>query len=209
MQPELPLNKPRTDAVMPHGQDIRSCVEAVVTRGQREGFDVTGVLVVHGPREMLRAIAAAPRPEIAVPRRASWVGKIAGVPAAQFHVRRHHRTGGRCQWYTVAGQRVQGTLERRYATALTALGVEWRAHHRRTWVWTDGDGHSHWYAPDFYLPDTKRYIEIKGFLTDACREKLRRVREQHRSLPLTVLFESDIAQLEAAAMRSGDKRCYR
>jgi hypothetical protein len=160
---------------------------------------VETVFSVRGPLHMLEAIAAAEHPLASLPRPRSW-RRLDDTLVYEYVVREHHRKGGRCRWYTVDGQRVQGTLERRYAEALTRHGIEWRAHHAPTYAWTDANGRMHWYAPDFYLPAEDTFIEVKGFMHEAAREKMARVIAQNPGLRLRWIYEEDVVALE----REGD-----
>ena len=72
--------------------------------------------------------------------------------------------GGRCKWYTVQGQRVQGTWERNVATHMTVLGIQWRklAGKNDTIAYTTNEGRRSYYLPDFLLPSHELLLEIKG-----------------------------------------------
>jgi hypothetical protein len=49
------------------------------------------------------------------------------------------------------------------------------------------------YTPDFYLPDTNEWVEIKGVLSEASRQKIGMFREQ--GFKLTLVFETKLKQL--------------
>jgi len=54
------------------------------------------------------------------------------------------------------------------------------------------DGKSHRYFPDFYLPDTDEYIEIKGYYWPSDQIKMNLVRLQNPELNIKILFEQDL-----------------
>jgi hypothetical protein len=60
--------------------------------------------------------------------------------------------------------RVQGTYEKLYAEYLNKVGVNWVRDKRINMKYKNGStDYMHTYYPDFYLPDSDEYIEIKGF----------------------------------------------
>ena len=64
----------------------------------------------------------------------------------------------------------QGTWERDFAVWLNANGVLWEK--RKTIEYTSFDGVKKTYIPDFYLPQTGEYVEIKGLFTQQDRQKM-------------------------------------
>lgn len=81
--------------------------------------------------------------------------------------------GGRCKWYEVSGQQVQGTWERNVAEKLDELGVRWEKLkvHRHTFEY-EMDGQVRHYTPDIFLPDANVYLEIKGRWWGRDKEKM-------------------------------------
>ena len=51
------------------------------------------------------------------------------------------------------------------------------------------------YIPDFYLPKTNEYIEIKGYMRPEAQEKINQFKNQYNEVKLTILFEQDLKQL--------------
>jgi len=51
------------------------------------------------------------------------------------------------------------------------------------------------YRPDFYLPETNEYIEIKGYWYRNSMEKIKTFRIAYPSIKLTVLMEQDLKTL--------------
>ena len=106
-----------------------------------------------------------------------------------------HNSGGRCKWFEVDGQRVQGTWERDVATKLTSLGIEWvKLGKKKDVVWYTMDGKAKAYTPDFYLPQFDRLLEVKGFWWGRDQEKMKLVCEQNQHLRIILMektmFES-------------------
>lgn len=113
----------------------------------------------------------------------------------------------RVKWHTVinvfTGEaiKVQGTWEKRYAEWLNASNVRWERP-KTTFTWTrSGDDITHVYHPDFYLPNSDTYVEIKGFMwkDDGKRIddklKLKLVIEQNPKLKLQILMRGDLQKL--------------
>lgn len=58
---------------------------------------------------------------------------------------------------TYKGYRFRSRTEARWAVYFDALGVNWE-YEKEGFVMPDGT----WYLPDFYLPDHKAWVEVKG-----------------------------------------------
>ncbi len=161
-------------------------------------WEVIGVRVVEGPSHMLDVIAASNDPGSLTP--VPTDARVAdGIIVTRHIVRDHPRGNNGIKWYTVAGQRVQGTLERRFAEACERLAVPWRAHHKRAYPWVDAHGVSHWYQPDFYMPGSGAYVEIKGYWHPGAQDKMARVFAQNPGAPIHILYQADIELLEQQA----------
>jgi hypothetical protein len=72
--------------------------------------------------------------------------------------------GGRCKWFSVSGQNVQGTWEKNIAEKLNSMFIKWEKLkvHKHSLKY-EIDGISKTYTPDFYLKDYNIYLEIKGY----------------------------------------------
>lgn len=72
--------------------------------------------------------------------------------------------GGRCKWFEVAGQKVQGTWEKNIAEFLEKQNIKWEKiktnRHTFTYIL---ENKTRSYSPDFYLEDYNLYLEIKGY----------------------------------------------
>lgn len=96
--------------------------------------------------------------------------------------------GGRCKWYEVDGQLLQGTWERDFAMKLTELGIKWVKIKTNSYTLKYiMDGVVRNYTPDFYLPDNDLFIEVKGFWWGRDKEKMRLVQEQHSKVNIVII----------------------
>lgn len=60
--------------------------------------------------------------------------------------------------------KVQGGLEKKYAEYLNEKGIMWDRDRKNNIKYKlNKDDYTHTYYPDFYLPCTKEYVEVKGF----------------------------------------------
>lgn len=93
-----------------------------------------------------------------------------------------------CEWFLVGDTKVQGTLEKKFAEFLLTTGVKFERNrlrfqcHRR-------------YTPDFFLPEYNLYVEIKGFLYDKDKEKLRRVLKENE-VDIRIAFKADLYRIK-------------
>lgn len=112
----------------------------------------------------------------------------------------------KCKWYPVKNYigeiiKVHGTFEKRTAEALTKLGIRWEKTKHKFSYQIDNEQHT--YYPDFWLPDHKLYLEVKGWI----RPEL--YKEVHRKLQAVIkngynielFFLKDIKKLEKEAIR--------
>jgi hypothetical protein len=80
------------------------------------------------------------------------------------------------------GYRFRSRLEARWAVFFDAIGIEWE-YEKEGFTNDEGD----YYLPDFYLPETKTWVEVKGdtnyFLEDKNHEKMVRLLDYGGVLP--------------------------
>lgn len=90
--------------------------------------------------------------------------------------------GGRCKWYDVAGQKVQGTWERDIALKFEEMGIHWKkvTSSEHSFVYELG-GKIRRYTPDFYLKEYGVYLEVKGYWWGNDREKMNTVFKKYPS----------------------------
>ena len=104
--------------------------------------------------------------------------------------------GGRCKWYDVNGQSVQGTWERDIAEKLSEYGIRWlklKTNHDTLKYMMNEKIRN--YTPDFYLPDHDMYLEIKGFWRGTDKEKMKLVKEQHPTLNIAIIEKEDFEKI--------------
>ncbi len=115
-----------------------------------------------------------------------------------------NNSGGRCKWFDVHGQRVQGTWERDGGLKLTELGIEWRK-----CGWRDDiieyilDGKKRRYTPDFYLPAYDLYLEFKGYWWGDDRRKMDAVMAQNPAKEILII-EKDAFKAMMILQKSAD-----
>lgn len=80
--------------------------------------------------------------------------------------------------------------EANMARLYTHLGVKWKYTPRSF----DIGGHT--YTPDFYLPETDTYIEVKNFWGEYSRIRDEKFRTMHPTLHLKVVLKDDYLELE-------------
>lgn len=71
----------------------------------------------------------------------------------------------------------QGTWEYNVAKKLNELGILWIRNNKINYI---QEGIKRIYNPDFYLPNTDEYIEVKGFFFKTNIEKMNLVNQQHK-----------------------------
>ena len=112
-----------------------------------------------------------------------------------------HNSGGRCKWFEVDGQKVQGTWERDFAEKLTKLGIEWRkCAGKKDVVWYTLDGKQKAYTPDFYLPAIDVYFELKGYWWGRDKEKMDAVFTQHPNIKIAVILKKEFEYIMSLAV---------
>src|SRR3989344_6058244 len=80
--------------------------------------------------------------------------------------------------------------EANYARLLNYLGIKW-VHQPKTFQLK-----SQKYTPDFYLPESDTYIEIKNYLSDYSRNRDKQFREIYPDCKLALILKSDYLALQ-------------
>lgn len=104
---------------------------------------------------------------------------------------------GRGAWYTRRdGSRVwlRSSYEIRVACLLDARGVEWLYECRRFTL----DDRT--YCPDFYLPSSGEFWEVKGWLDPRSAETIAQFRRAYPTVKLKLIFKGEIEAMEGAAV---------
>lgn len=117
--------------------------------------------------------------------------------------------GGKSKWFTVAGQRVQGTWERDFAEFCESNNIEWvkLKTNKDVWFYTV-DGAKKAYTPDFYLPEFDSFIEIKGYWWGKDKEKMKRVLEENIHKEICIFRKSEMDILRSSGV-SGLRDCLK
>jgi hypothetical protein len=104
--------------------------------------------------------------------------------------------GGRCKWYTVAGQSVQGTWEQNAALKFEELGIKWTKlkTNQHTFEY-EMNGKVRCYTPDFYLPEQDVYLELKGRWWGDDKEKMSLVLEKYKDKKIVVIEKDNYEKL--------------
>lgn len=89
--------------------------------------------------------------------------------------------------------KVQGTYELEYATKLNNLKIDW-IKSRKIYIKYNLDI-QRTYFPDFYLPFTEEYIEIKGYFREEDKIKMHKVIECNPDKKIKILMLDDIRSL--------------
>ena len=102
--------------------------------------------------------------------------------------------GGRCKWYEVSGQKVQGTWERNIALKMEELEISWKKIGTNNYTFSYiKDECEHSYTPDFHLVDYDFYLEIKGYWWGDDENKMKLVFEQNpESINKVKIIKEDI-----------------
>ena len=93
--------------------------------------------------------------------------------------------------YYYNGVDLHGTWELKFAMYMDSNSIRWERNTKYFNYYFDGKNRK--YFPDFYLPDSNDYIEIKGFKTPKDDSKWDQF---PKSENLIVLFERDLKDLE-------------
>ena len=104
--------------------------------------------------------------------------------------------GGRCKWYIVAGQSVQGTWEQNAAMKFEELGIKWEKlkTNQHTFEY-EMNGKVRCYTPDFYLPEQDVYLELKGRWWGDDKEKMSLVLEKYKDKKIVVIEKDNYEKL--------------
>jgi DNA-directed RNA polymerase subunit RPC12/RpoP len=135
-------------------------------------------------------------PERAAELRARLSARNSGVGNPMYGRTQHGRTA-----YSAAGFRrdlghyVRSSWEADFARVLRHLGVEYQYEPRR-FALARPDGSPLTYAPDFYVPESRCFYEIKGWMDERSAEKVRLFREQYPDETLIVIDKTQFAELQ-------------
>lgn len=119
-----------------------------------------------------------------------------------------HSKTGKCKYFKVLCPyenriiNVQGTYEYVYVLYLNKNNISWIRNRKLNLKYRiHADDYLHTYYPDFYLPNTDEYIEIKGYYWKSKdgrvddERKMRLVTEQNPNKKITILMKEDLIKL--------------
>ncbi|HEV7889300.1 MAG TPA: DNA polymerase III subunit alpha, partial [Pyrinomonadaceae bacterium] len=93
------------------------------------------------------------------------------------------------------GHYVRSSWEADFARVLNHMGVGYEYEARR-FTLSRADGSKLTYAPDFFVPESGLFYEIKGWMDDRSAEKIRLFREQYPEQTLVVIDKTRFAELQ-------------
>lgn len=90
------------------------------------------------------------------------------------------------KWYTIKNINekefiLRGSWELNVAKRLNDLNILWERGPHISYI---KDGQKRTYTPDFYLPNTNKYIEVKGYYSETDKIKMRLISEQYPDLKI-------------------------
>jgi hypothetical protein len=124
---------------------------------------------------------------------------------------------GRCRWYDHQTPdndivKLQGTWEVIFAKYLDKIGVKYIAHRGRI-AYSDAKGIMRSYYPDFFVPETNTYYDVKGaFFDDIQREKISFIKKSNPNVRLEIFNAQRFAEVgidierEATIFRKSQER---
>ena len=93
------------------------------------------------------------------------------------------------KWGKYKGINMRSSWEIKYAKYLDKNNIKW-LYESQTFDLGDSA-----YTPDFYLPKTNEYIEIKGYLTEKCKNKLNKFSKEYSNINLKILQGKELNEL--------------
>ncbi len=97
-------------------------------------------------------------------------------------------------WYFYKGTHYQGSFEFKFGLWLESQNIKYLCHNGvKVFKYTNVQGRITSYHPDFYLPETNEYIEVKGYFSDENKEKMRRVIQDNPDF-IFKIYTGDILQ---------------
>jgi len=198
----------------PTPQPVREKMSAA-TKGRRLSLGMTGRTHSADTRAKMRAAATGKTSSLKGQRlSAEWRAKLSEAKrghqvssatreklrAAQLRIAkrgRAHHMWGRCPPHArraeYNGTTLRSSYEVRFAKALDSHGIGWEYETRRFNLGTCT------YAPDFYIPATGAFWEVKGWFNERSRERVLLFRERYPTVPLIVATNDVITMMERSA----------
>ena len=86
---------------------------------------------------------------------------------------------------------MRSSYEIAYAHYLDLRGIKW-LYEIKTFILEKNNT----YTPDFYLPETDEYIEIKGWWRDKAKDKFEEFKNLYKTIKISVLEKHDLKNME-------------
>ena len=92
---------------------------------------------------------------------------------------------------------MDSTWESALATLMDRLEINWDRGDHLILDYQTPRGRKRKYIPDFYLPDYDIYVEVKGYWTDAARQKVADVEQRHGIKLLVLESLREVGRIES------------
>lgn len=94
------------------------------------------------------------------------------------------------KWIKYKGTKMRSSWEVAYAKYLDKNSVKWQYEPKTFDLGTTT------YTPDFYLPDSDTYVEIKGWWRDDAKKKFKMFQKQYFSMNTVLLMKKELLKLK-------------
>jgi hypothetical protein len=99
-------------------------------------------------------------------------------------------------WYFYKGMHFQGSYEFKFGLWLESKGTMFLCHEGvKIFEYIAENGRITYYHPDFYLPETDEYIEIKGYFPEEAKRKLEIIKSTHKQLKLKIYTDDILKEM--------------
>lgn len=105
---------------------------------------------------------------------------------------KYYEIFSKCQNQSVLAQ---GSWQYKYAQYLNRINLNWIKSRTISLSYITQDNTVHKYYPDFYLPDSDEYIEIKGYFSLSDKTKMQLVEKYNPNVKIIILMKEDLHQL--------------
>ena len=136
-------------------------------------------------------------------KRGEYKGKNSPSWGGNYSVRgkKHYMFGKICRALPIIKyyhSRMRSSYEIKYAEWLRKNHIKWRYEPKAfplSYEIGMGKIKETTYTPDFYLPKTKEYIEIKGWWRGDAEEKFANFQQQYPNIKITVLMKPELQKM--------------
>ncbi len=102
-------------------------------------------------------------------------------------------SGGKSSYYISPFQgevKLRSTYELAYSKYMDSQNTKWY------YEWFTFDLGNTTYTPDFFLPETNEYVEIKGYMSTEALNKINKFKEMYPEKKFKILYKEDLKDLE-------------